>query len=48
MADQLAARAVDRVDVIGGYAAWAAAGLPTGRPGECAAALAPGASRAMV
>ena len=34
-------------DVIGGYAAWAAAGLPTARPGECAAALAPGASRAV-
>jgi len=35
-------------DVIGGYAAWAAAGLPTARPGECAAALAPGASRAVL
>ena len=34
-------------DVIGGYAAWAAAGLPTARPGERAAALAPGASRAV-
>ena len=35
-------------DVIGGYAAWAAAGLPTARPEECAAAIAPGASRAVV
>jgi hypothetical protein len=34
-------------DVIGGYAAWAAAGLPTARPEECAAAIAPGASRAV-
>ena len=32
-------------DVIGGYAAWAAAGLPTARPEERAAALAPGAFR---
>ena len=34
-------------DVIGGYAAWAAAGLPTARHEERAAALAPGASRAV-
>jgi len=34
-------------DVIGGYAAWAAAGLPTARAEECAAAIAPGASRAV-
>jgi len=34
-------------DVIGGYAAWAAAGLPTARPEEYAAAIAPGASRAV-
>jgi len=34
-------------DVIGGYAAWAAAGLPTARPEERAAAIAPGASRAV-
>jgi len=34
-------------DVIGGYAAWAAAGLPTARPEECAAAIAPGAARAV-
>ena len=33
-------------DVIGGYAAWAAAGLPTARPEEYAA-IAPGASRAV-
>jgi len=34
-------------DVIGGYAAWAAAGLPTARSEECAAAIAPGAFRAV-
>ena len=34
-------------DVIGGYAAWATAGLPTARSEECAAALAPGASGAV-
>jgi rhodanese-related sulfurtransferase len=32
-------------DVIGGYHAWAAAGLPTARVAECAAVIAPGASR---
>jgi rhodanese-related sulfurtransferase len=35
-------------DVIGGYTAWEAAGLPTARPEECAAVLAPGASPAVV
>jgi rhodanese-related sulfurtransferase len=35
-------------DVIGGYQAWAAAGLPTARAAECAAVIAPGASAAMV
>ncbi len=34
-------------DVIGGYRAWAAAGLPTARAGERAAAIAPGASAAV-
>jgi rhodanese-related sulfurtransferase len=34
-------------DVIGGYAAWAAAGLPTARAAECAAVIAPGASAAV-
>jgi rhodanese-related sulfurtransferase len=34
-------------DVIGGYQAWAAAGLPTARAAECAAVLAPGASPAL-
>jgi len=33
-------------DVIGGYQAWRAAGLPTARPEERAAALAPGAGPA--
>jgi rhodanese-related sulfurtransferase len=33
-------------DVIGGYQAWATAGLPTARAAECAAVLAPGASPA--
>jgi rhodanese-related sulfurtransferase len=33
-------------DVAGGYLAWQAAGLPTARPEECTAAIAPGASRA--
>jgi rhodanese-related sulfurtransferase len=33
-------------DVIGGYQAWRAAGLPTARPQERAAALAPGAGPA--
>ena len=35
-------------DVIGGYHAWAAAGLPTARAAECAAVIAPGASAATV
>jgi rhodanese-related sulfurtransferase len=35
-------------DVIGGYHAWAAADLPTARPAECAAVIAPGASPAVV
>jgi rhodanese-related sulfurtransferase len=39
---------LDATDVIGGYAAWKAAGLPTARPGECAAVLAPGASPAVL
>jgi rhodanese-related sulfurtransferase len=34
-------------DVIGGYQAWTAAGLPTARAEECAAVIAPGASSAM-
>jgi rhodanese-related sulfurtransferase len=34
-------------DVIGGYQAWTAAGLPTARAEECAAVIAPGASYAM-
>jgi rhodanese-related sulfurtransferase len=33
-------------DVIGGYAAWQAAGLPTARPEESTAEIAPGASPA--
>jgi rhodanese-related sulfurtransferase len=33
-------------DVIGGYAAWQAAGLPTARPDERAVVIAPGASAA--
>ena len=33
-------------DVIGGYAAWRAAGLPTARPDERAVVIAPGASPA--
>ena len=33
-------------DVTGGYLAWRAAGLPTARPAERTAAIAPGASRA--
>ncbi len=33
-------------DVIGGYLAWQAAALPTARPGERAAQIAPGASPA--
>jgi rhodanese-related sulfurtransferase len=39
---------LDATDVIGGYCAWEAAGLPTSRPEECAAVLAPGASPAVV
>ena len=35
-------------DVIGGYQAWAAAGLPTARAEECAAVLARGATPAVV
>jgi rhodanese-related sulfurtransferase len=38
---------LDATDVIGGYTAWEAAGLPTARPEECAAVLAPGASPAV-
>lgn len=34
-------------DVIGGYRAWQAAGLPTARPEERAAVIAPGASPAL-
>jgi len=34
-------------DVIGGYAAWAAAGLPTVPAAECATVLAPGAASAV-
>jgi len=34
-------------DVIGGYQAWMAAGLPTARAAECAAVIAPGASPAV-
>jgi signal transduction histidine kinase/rhodanese-related sulfurtransferase len=34
-------------DVIGGYQAWQAAGLPTARPAERAAVIAPGASPAL-
>lgn len=33
-------------DVIGGYRAWQAAGLPTARPEACTAVLAPGAGPA--
>ena len=39
---------LDATDVIGGYAAWAAVGLPTARPEECTAVVAPGASPAVV
>ena len=39
---------LDATDVAGGYAAWEAAGLPTARPEECAAVLAPGASPAVI
>ena len=39
---------LDATDVIGGYAAWESAGLPTARPEECAAVLAPGASPALL
>jgi rhodanese-related sulfurtransferase len=39
---------LDATDVIGGYAAWAAVGLPTARPEECAAVVAQGASPAVV
>src|ERR1700734_1213041 len=39
---------LDATDVIGGYAAWAAVGLPTARPEECAAVVGPGASPAVV
>jgi rhodanese-related sulfurtransferase len=39
---------LDATDVIGGYAAWESAGLPTARPEECAAVIAPGASPALV
>ncbi len=35
-------------DVIGGFAAWRAAGLPTARAAECTTVLAPGAARAGV
>ena len=38
---------LDATDVTGGYAAWQAAGLPTARPEERAAVLAPGASPAL-
>jgi rhodanese-related sulfurtransferase len=37
---------LNATDVIGGYQAWRAAGLPTARPQERAAALAPGAGPA--
>jgi rhodanese-related sulfurtransferase len=39
---------LDATDVTGGYAAWEAAGLPTARPEERAAVIAPGASPAVV
>jgi rhodanese-related sulfurtransferase len=39
---------LDATDVIGGYIAWEAAGLPTARPEECAAVIAPGASPAVL
>jgi len=39
---------LDATDVIGGYAAWEFAGLPTARPEECAAVIAPGASPALL
>ena len=38
---------LDATDVTGGYAAWEAAGLPTARPEERAAVIAPGASPAV-
>lgn len=38
---------LDATDVTGGYAAWEAAGLPTARPGERAAMIAPGAQEAV-
>ena len=38
---------LDATDVVGGYTAWEAAGLPTARPEECAAVIAPGASPAV-
>jgi hypothetical protein len=34
-------------DVIGGYAAWTAAGLPTAPAGECPVVIAPGAAPAV-
>jgi rhodanese-related sulfurtransferase len=38
---------LDATDVTGGYAAWEAAGLPTARPEERAAVIAPGACPAV-
>jgi rhodanese-related sulfurtransferase len=38
---------VNATDVIGGYAGWVAAGLPSARGGQAAVLLAPGASRAL-
>ena len=38
---------VNATDVIGGYAAWVEAGLPSARGGEAGVLLAPGASRAL-
>ena len=38
---------VNATDVIGGYAAWVAAGLPSARGGQAGVLLAPGASRAL-
>jgi rhodanese-related sulfurtransferase len=38
----------EATDVIGGYQAWAAAGLPTARAAEFAAVIAPGASHGVV
>lgn len=39
---------LDATDVVGGYAAWESTGLPTARPEECAAVIAPGASPALL